>query len=65
MNSYILIDPPVTPYSPVEKIQTWLDTLKKMPEQDYPEVKKAIADAESMLKNSTELYQRMRDNNHE
>ncbi len=61
MNSYILIDSPVTPYSPVEKIQKWLDTLEKMPERDYPEVKKAIADAESMLKNSTELHQRMRD----
>jgi hypothetical protein len=55
--SYLLICPPVTPFSPVEKIQKWLDYLMTMPEQEASEVKKAIADAELMLKRSIDLYQ--------
>lgn len=57
--TYLLIDSPVTPYSSPDKIQKWLDYLRTMSEQDSPEVKKAIADAESMLKNSNELQQKI------
>lgn len=57
--TYILIDSPVTPYSPPDKIQKWLDYLRTMPEQCSPEVRKAIADAEQMLKNSNELQQKI------
>lgn len=63
--TYWLIDSPVTPYSPPDKIRKWLDYLRTMSEQDSPEVKNALADAESMLKNSIELHQRMRDKSHE
>lgn len=44
---YILIDPPVGPYSPVEDIKAWIAELKRMPER--PEVIDAIRQAESWI----------------
>ena len=43
----ILIDSPVNPFSPKEKIQEWIDYLKTMPES--PEVIDAIVTAKSYL----------------
>jgi hypothetical protein len=45
---YILIDPPVSLYSPKEEIQEWIKELRLMP--DKPEVREAIKEAESWLK---------------
>lgn len=42
--AYILIDPPVGPYSPVDDIKSWIGELKRMPER--PEVDEAIREAE-------------------
>ena len=63
--TYWLIDAPVTPYSSLDKIQKWLDYLRTFPEQDSPEVKRAIADAELMVKQNVELYKNRENKNHE
>jgi len=46
--AYILIDPPVTPYSSEEDILAWIEELKAMP--DLPEVRFSIAEAMNYLK---------------
>lgn len=50
---YILIDPPVTPYSPKEDILAWIEKLKTLP--TLPEVKEAIAEANKYIKIKDEL----------
>ena len=45
--SYTLIDPPITPFSPVNEIKAWIEHLQKLP--DSPERAAAIADAEELL----------------
>lgn len=45
--SYLLIDPPITPYSTPEQIQAWIDRLNTMPESDQRAM--AIADAQQAL----------------
>lgn len=51
MNRYTLIDPPVTPFSPREDIERWIETCKikvaELPSDQQWEV--ALFDAESML----------------
>ncbi|MFK5949664.1 MAG: hypothetical protein QM500_12945 [Methylococcales bacterium] len=44
---YILIDAPVTQYSPKEEILAWIDTLKTYP--DRPEVRREIKNAKEWL----------------
>lgn len=44
----ILIDPPVSPFSPLADLLAWRERLKELP-QDQPEVKRAIADADRWL----------------
>ncbi len=44
---YILIDPPVGPYSPADEIKFWIVDLKGMPQT--PEVVEAIREAESWI----------------
>ncbi|HEX6751388.1 MAG TPA: hypothetical protein VF092_29120 [Longimicrobium sp.] len=59
---YTLIDPPISPFSPPEKITAWIDELRSwisLPEfRDHPENRKrldeAIAEAEQYLKDSRE-----------
>lgn len=46
--SYILIDPPVTPFSPPTEIRAWLDTLRGM--EQTPEVVEEIRRAEEWLR---------------
>jgi hypothetical protein len=50
---YILIDPPVTPFSPEEDILAWIDHLKTLP--DLPEVRDAISQAEDYIKMKKEF----------
>lgn len=45
--TYILIDPPVSPFSDPDDIQAWLDELATM--EQTQEVKRAIREAEEML----------------
>ena len=47
--AYILIDSPVSAYSPREEILDWIETLKTMP--DLPEVRSEINKAEVWLLN--------------
>ena len=44
---YILIDPPVTPFSPEKDILAWIEELKTLP--DRPEVREAISQAQEYL----------------
>lgn len=44
---YILIDPPVTPFSPEKDILAWIEKLKTLP--DRPEVREAISQAQEYL----------------
>ncbi len=48
--AYILIDAPVTAYSPKEEILVWIEKLKAMP--DLPEVRSEIMKAEAWLLNN-------------
>jgi len=43
----MIIDPPVTPFSPREKIEEWIGYLRTL--DDAPEVAEAIADAKRWL----------------
>lgn len=47
VEGYILIDPPVGPFSSKAEIHAWLDKLNDMPAN--PEVLAAIAQAERLL----------------
>jgi len=51
--AYILIDPPVTPYSSKEDIFAWLEKLKTLP--DLPEVRDAVSQAQEYLKMKKEF----------
>lgn len=44
---YILIDPPVGPFSSEEEILVWIEELKTLPNR--PEVKQAIEEAYSYI----------------
>jgi hypothetical protein len=44
---YILIDPPVSVYSPAEEILAWIKELEQLP--DRPEVRSAMTEALKML----------------
>jgi len=46
--AYILIDPPVGPYSPRAEIIAWIKELEAMP--SLPEVKEALHEARKWLK---------------
>jgi hypothetical protein len=51
---YTLIDPPVSPYSPPEKISAWVDELRgwrKLPEFQDPENRERLEDALSEAEN--------------
>jgi hypothetical protein len=45
----MIIDPPVSPFSPPADLRGWLDELATMPQRE-PEVKRAIEEAERWLK---------------
>lgn len=47
-----IIDPPVTPYSSPEAIQSWLEDLRRRPDSEA--VREAIAEAERWLDERTE-----------
>ena len=47
----MIIDPPVTPFSPPAKIEAWIERLHTYP-QDAPEVQEAIVDAKKYLENA-------------
>lgn len=46
--AYILIDPPVTPFSSEKDILAWIEELKTYP--DRPEVREAILQAKEYIK---------------
>lgn len=46
-DGYILIDPPVWPWSPPDEICAWIKELESMPQ--IPAVPEALADARSWL----------------
>lgn len=51
---YTLIDPPVSPYSPPEKISAWVDELRgwrMLPEFQDPENRERLEDALSEAEN--------------
>ncbi len=50
----MIIDPPVTPFSPPIQIEAWLKKLATYP-QDAPEVQGAIIDAKKYLENARSL----------
>jgi hypothetical protein len=45
----MIIDPPVSPFSPPADLRGWLAELATMPQRE-PEVKRAIEEAERWLK---------------
>lgn len=47
MSGYVLIDPPVTPYSTVLQIKAWIRTLERM--EDSGERNAALQDARKLL----------------
>ncbi len=47
MADFILIDPPVGPYSSIKDLESWLAELRGM--RESPEVRDAIDQAESWL----------------
>lgn len=50
----MIIDPPVTPFSPPDKIESWLKKLASYP-QDAPEVQEAIIDAKKYLETARSI----------
>lgn len=57
--SYTLIDPPVTPFHPVDNIETWLSALREMPESR--ERDEAIERAEQWLATAQKLARDLAD----
>lgn len=51
-NEPIIIDPPVSAYSPPDDIQEWIDTLHEM--EPSPDVDDAIREAEVWLKRAAD-----------
>ena len=49
----ILIDPPVSPFSPPGEIKAWIRSLKNGPQND--DIRRAIKRAEEWLKHSQDL----------
>lgn len=47
---YILIDPPVTPFSPTNEILNWIQELKAHKYNSRPEVQEALETAKKYLK---------------
>ena len=58
MNDFVLIDPPVTPYSPMSELLAWVDVCRAALEEDpgSPEWEAALADAEGMAAAAGEQY---------
>lgn len=50
----MIIDPPVTPFSPPEAIEVWLKKLATYP-QEEPEIQDAIIDAKKYLETAKYL----------
>lgn len=50
----MIIDPPVTPFSPPAKIEAWLERLQTYP-QDALEVQEAIIDAKKYLETARSI----------
>lgn len=51
--NYILIDPPVSPFSSVDELSSWLEELKKL--EDTAEVREAIQQAERWIQQASEV----------
>ncbi len=51
MKNFVLIDPPITPYSSREEVVAWLDVCRQALAEnpDYAEWAGALAEAERML----------------
>jgi len=47
-SEYVLIDPPVVPFSSEEDILAWINELKALP--DRPEVRSSIEEAKNWFK---------------
>ena len=50
----MIIDPPVTPFSPPDAIEAWLEKLKAYP-QDEPEVQRAIKQGKKYLETARSI----------
>lgn len=52
--TYILIDPPVTPYSNISDIEAWITDLEQ--KEKTPEVERALSKAKSYLDDAKKLH---------
>lgn len=59
----MIIDPPVTPFSPPAEIETWIKKLATYP-QDEPAVRRAMADAKRGLEFARSLEAENRQESH-
>ncbi len=50
----MIIDPPVTPFSPVAEIEAWIQRLATYP-QDAPEVQRAIKQGKKYLETARSI----------
>ncbi len=55
----MMIDPPITPFSPPAEIEAWIKRLETYP-QDEPAVRRAMADAKRNLEFARSLEVELR-----